>query len=147
MQSWEAAWKAVTLNPVQSRYWQPKAPEELYDITADPHNIHNLADDPAHQQVLERMRNTLRDWQLQTRDAGMIPESRLEELSHDTTIYAYAACEGYPLERVVETAWVASSRDSSQIGMLIKRFKDPSPRSEEHTSELQSLMRISYDVF
>src|SRR3546814_17320700 len=87
MQSWEAAWKAGTLNPVQSRYWQPKAPEELYDITADPHNIHNLADDPAHQQVLERMRNTLQDWQLQKRDAGILPKSRLEELSNDTTHY------------------------------------------------------------
>src|SRR3546814_3368705 len=27
------------------------------------------------------------------------------------------------------------------------REPQPSPRSEEHTSELQSLMRISYDVF
>src|SRR3546814_3334413 len=26
-------------------------------------------------------------------------------------------------------------------------YVPPSPRSEEHTSELQSLMRISYDVF
>src|SRR3546814_9248458 len=28
-----------------------------------------------------------------------------------------------------------------------RRFPAPSPRSEEHTSELQSLMRISYAVF
>src|SRR3546814_5205209 len=30
---------------------------------------------------------------------------------------------------------------------LIKRPHDTAPRSEEHTSELQSLMRISYAVF
>src|SRR3546814_2427850 len=30
---------------------------------------------------------------------------------------------------------------------LILRAPHPSPRSEEHTSELQSLMRISYAVF
>src|SRR3546814_5060486 len=29
----------------------------------------------------------------------------------------------------------------------LRRLDDPAPRSEEHTSELQSLMRISYAVF
>src|SRR3546814_12580968 len=34
------------------------------------------------------------------------------------------------------------------IGPAVRFFKDPSDaRSEEHTSELQSLMRISYAVF
>src|SRR3546814_7873520 len=32
--------------------------------------------------------------------------------------------------------------------IIVRRLKDASPaRSEEHTSELQTLMRISYDVF
>src|SRR3546814_4116704 len=31
--------------------------------------------------------------------------------------------------------------------ILLYRFTDPKVRSEEHTSELQSLMRISYAVF
>src|SRR3546814_9473933 len=47
-----------------------------------------------------------------------------------------------------------------RLGLLLKEFRDPlaelpeeaastrhRPRSEEHTSELQSLMRISYAVF
>src|SRR3546814_3649721 len=33
------------------------------------------------------------------------------------------------------------------IGMPADRFEDQRARSEEHTSELQSLMRISYAVF
>src|SRR3546814_16737216 len=33
------------------------------------------------------------------------------------------------------------------IGRIQKSGKDIQPRSEEHTSELQSLMRISYAVF
>src|SRR3546814_11510742 len=32
-------------------------------------------------------------------------------------------------------------------GQRDRRFQLPQPRSEEHTSELQSLMRISYAVF
>src|SRR3546814_6167113 len=35
---------------------------------------------------------------------------------------------------------------STQSG-LVHHARDRSPRSEEHTSELQSLMRISYAVF
>src|SRR3546814_2328771 len=54
-----------------------------------------------------------------------------------------------PVVRVVGTGWVASA------GALIyaaaqreNRFALPNTRrSEEHTSELQSLMRISYAVF
>src|SRR3546814_6155344 len=35
----------------------------------------------------------------------------------------------------------------SIIGEVWRPARDPRPRSEEHTSELQSLMRISYAVF
>src|SRR3546814_6752860 len=37
--------------------------------------------------------------------------------------------------------------DGAQIIMLARRIEAPDGRSEEHTSELQSLMRISYAVF
>src|SRR3546814_3428488 len=36
---------------------------------------------------------------------------------------------------------------SSRTLTLPRRWECPKPRSEEHTSELQSLMRISYAVF
>src|SRR3546814_3395924 len=53
------------------------------------------------------------------------------------------------------TAWVAlstrSSNSSSAMGVTPRELgrsgDHGSPRSEEHTSELQSLMRISYAVF
>ncbi|NOX56372.1 MAG: sulfatase [Planctomycetes bacterium] len=33
-----------------------KPPEELYDLQVDPHELHNVADDPRYREVLERMR-------------------------------------------------------------------------------------------
>src|SRR3546814_9380787 len=38
-------------------------------------------------------------------------------------------------------------RENGLLFCLSRRRRHPSPRSEEHTSELQSLMRISYAVF
>src|SRR3546814_2929060 len=38
-------------------------------------------------------------------------------------------------------------RGDGRGGSERKRMEGPCPRSEEHTSELQSLMRISYAVF
>src|SRR3546814_5621156 len=40
-----------------------------------------------------------------------------------------------------------ASRNSSAVGMAFKLASLRAPKSEEHTSELQSLMRISYAVF
>lgn len=67
-------WQAV-LRRGDTRYGQrtvdallhrPK--EELYDLQADPNEIHNLAGDPAHAEVLANLRSQLRDWQKRTSD-------------------------------------------------------------------------------
>ncbi|MFS8617974.1 MAG: sulfatase-like hydrolase/transferase [Solitalea sp.] len=127
MRSWEAAWRAGTLNETQSRFWKPKPPEELYDVTADPHNIHNLAGDPAFRKVLERMRKQLRNWQLSTRDAGLIPESMMEALPPETTIRQFALGPDYPMEKILETAEMASSRDPEFLDELISALSDSNP--------------------
>lgn len=54
-----------------------KTVEELYDVEADPHEIHNLAGDPAHAARLEAMRKVHLQWVQDTKDTGLIPESEL----------------------------------------------------------------------
>ena len=67
--------EAGKLTAVAERYFAPTKPvEELYDCDADPHNIHNLAADPGHAQVLRRMRAAHRQWVEDTKDLGLIPE-------------------------------------------------------------------------
>jgi len=46
----------------------PRAPEELYDVEADPHELRNLAGDPAHAAILREMRRALEAWQRDTGD-------------------------------------------------------------------------------
>ena len=70
--------KAMTL--AQLLFFRPDKPqEELYDITMDPHEINNLADSPAYQPVLRRMRTALDQWQKETLDLGLLPEDQLKE--------------------------------------------------------------------
>ncbi len=53
---------------------EKRPPEELYDLTADPHEVNNLAADPKHKAVLEAMRKKLADWEEATGDKGRKPE-------------------------------------------------------------------------
>ncbi len=54
-----------------------KPVEEFYDLEADPHEINNLADDPAYQEPIATMRAALRDWQNENGDLGLMPECEI----------------------------------------------------------------------
>src|SRR3546814_5509520 len=51
------------------------------------------------------------------------------------------------LDRGLSDDTPARASRKALVGMLVRPSLDPLMRSEEHTSELQSLMRISYAVF
>ena len=104
------------LNPVQDRYFQPKPTEELYDMEADPHMIHNLAGDPQHADVLERMRQELHQWQLRTRDLGLISEYEMHRRAADSTQYELVrATRVIPLTRILPVAELAGQRDAENL--------------------------------
>ena len=48
--------------------------EQLFDTEADPHEIENLAADPAYQSELQRLRAALDKWQGEVGDLGLVPE-------------------------------------------------------------------------
>jgi arylsulfatase A-like enzyme len=66
---------AGKLTPVQEVLCAPTMPEEeLYDLDADPWEIHNLAKSPEHQEVLKRLRGALETWIKESDDQGRFPE-------------------------------------------------------------------------
>jgi arylsulfatase A-like enzyme len=66
---------AGNLSPIPDSYFAPRKPtEELYDVSADPHEINNLASDPTYAPTLERLREVHLQWVRDTRDTGLIPE-------------------------------------------------------------------------
>ncbi len=92
MLAWKTAYDAGTLAPEHARFFEPDAPEELYDLTADPAEVHNLANDPQHADVLRKMRLGLHNLQREIGDVDLLPEAEMHrrfagsspyELGHD----------------------------------------------------------------
>ena len=56
---WLEMFEAGELNKVQSRFWEPRSSEELYDLTADPFETKNLIGDRQHRATLKKFRAAL----------------------------------------------------------------------------------------
>ena len=70
--------EAGELDEIQSLWFRETKPtEELFDVNADPHEVNNLADDPAYAQKLEELRGVLHEWVANSNDTGMMPEPAL----------------------------------------------------------------------
>ncbi len=89
-----------------------KPVEELYDVDADPHEIHNLAEDPSYAGKLQEMRAALAQWQNEIGDIGLIPEAEIEILEQLVgsryQILRAGPNAGQTLGRLVEIATKAS---------------------------------------
>ncbi|TWU66734.1 sulfatase-like hydrolase/transferase [Crateriforma conspicua] len=104
-----------------------KPVEELYDCVADPHQVNNLADDPAFADQLKRMRDAHLRWVKQTRDIGLIPEpiiiERRETLGNEYAILRQPGQES-TVARIADTAVLASSGPSA-LPDLVRATDDP----------------------
>jgi ferric-dicitrate binding protein FerR (iron transport regulator) len=81
--------KAMT--EAQEIFFLPEKPaEELYDLSADPHEVKNLANSGSHQSELKRLRQALEQWQKETKDLGSIPEDKLRERMRPGGVWAQA---------------------------------------------------------
>lgn len=61
------------------RRYHTRPAEELYDLTADPHELKNLADDPGHTDRLKAFRADLDAWMRQQGDQGLTTERALPD--------------------------------------------------------------------
>lgn len=129
---WQELYNTSELVPPQTYVWESKPAEELYDLISDPQEVHNLADSPYHQDVLDRMRTVHRRHMFETRDVHFLPESEMHrrakgtsapiwEVDGDeaTTIYEMAQDpERYPMERIFAVAELAVSRSFHALPKL-----------------------------
>ena len=109
----------------QKSWWQPTKPlEELYDTSADPHEIHNLADSTQHKAILERLRGAHRKWMAETHDIGLLLEPEMHIRAEGSTPYEIARQPGkYPQQRILAAADLVA-RGPDQLDKLIRLSED-----------------------
>jgi hypothetical protein len=100
--------------------------EELYDNGRDPHHIHNLASDPAHRSVLERMRRECVGWMERTGDLGLLPEYELELRSRASTPHDIATDVNVnPLRALLEAAQACNELNPANLPRLLMLLENP----------------------
>ena len=116
-----------SLSSDANKYFAPFKPvEELYDTTADPHELTNLAEESQYAEVLKRMRHEHLEWVERTKDLGLIPEPILaERASSIGHHYGILRGEGGDaLARRVARAAVQASAGESALADLLTAMDD-----------------------
>lgn len=68
------------LNEFQAQWFRSSKPrEELFDVKNDPHELHNIAEDPVHAATLAELRDEMDRWMLEIDDKSLMGESQYIE--------------------------------------------------------------------
>ncbi len=125
---WKQLYDEGKLAPPQTFFWEPKPPEELYDLESDRDEVKNLAASSAHQSKLEELRQAQRDHLLRIRDVGFLVEAEMHRRAQGTTIYEMGHDPRlYPLERILEMAEAASRLQPEAMPTLEQGLGDADP--------------------
>lgn len=120
---------AGQLSPEAALFFREQKPiEELYDTEVDPHELHNLADDPAYAAVLEKMRGELDRWMTEIGDLALVPEPTLDELKRPGGKWSKTATPG--VQRVARdggksTLNLVAGTPGSSIGWRVAGSSGP----------------------
>ena len=118
--------EAGTLPETAELYFASRKPvEELYDTEADPHEIHNLIDDPAFHKVLEEMRKAHLQWVRETKDLGLIAEPIIieKERQAGSRYQILRQSDGTKLSNDIAEVAVLASAGPQALPKLLKAIK------------------------
>jgi arylsulfatase A-like enzyme len=124
MQSWEQAYLQGKCNDMQSAFWEPKSSEELYNTEKDPWEVHNLAEDPAYREVLERMRKANDEWVTRILDTGFIPEGERNIRAGNLPFYDYMRSGEVPFKDILKAADLASLGKKENLAQMNEWLKN-----------------------
>ena len=114
LEQWQAEDK---LTEAQKPFMTATRPEEeLYDLQADPHEVKNLAEDPAHRDTLLALRKKLADWIVETGDQGATSEPE------SVTDYWMAEAQGRHEKALKERGLTLDSTPAEHVAWWEKRL-------------------------
>lgn len=103
---------AGRLNELESSLIAARQPNEyLFDLDADPWQVHNLAEDGAYAEKLGHFRGALQAHLKEIKDVNFMPEYELASRSKTGTAYAFRRDEKvYPIEEILTVAAMVGNR-------------------------------------
>jgi uncharacterized sulfatase len=125
--TWKRMFDAGQLDEVQSAFWKPHPPEELYDLVADPEETKNLVNDPKHATTLAKFRQELQRSHLEYADLGLIPEVDLLAFAKRKKISPRAALdypELFPLNKIFDAAEAMTGSSANKEQLVTKMLSD-----------------------
>jgi arylsulfatase A-like enzyme len=102
-QEWLDLFNEGKLNDVQSRFFMPRQPEELYDVEADPYETINLATDPRYANVVKDLSEKMTQWVKKNNDLSFYPESVLRREAFDNPV-VFGKSHREEISRLVDVA-------------------------------------------
>ena len=102
-QEWWELFLSGELNEIQSQFFRPRPPEQLFDLERDPHELQNLVGDSAYTEILNDMRSSLSNKVKDINDLSMFPESVLLEEAFEDPV-SFGRNNADRIERLIETA-------------------------------------------
>ncbi len=126
--AWERAWKDGSLSKRHREIWESHHDtEELYDLTRDPWEIDNLAQDPRHQGKLVELRQRLRATMTAARDTGIVPEALFGTLGAGGPVADYVQSDRFDYSEAIDVAFAATQRDVKALPKLKSALKAHHP--------------------
>lgn len=125
--AWEQHHLDGKTNEITGRFFEPRVSEEFYDNASDFDNVHNLIDDPVHQEKITELKAELRERQLELFDSGLMPEKMRERRAAANGVTLYEMVRNkklYPLEAYLDAADLALARDTSNLETFSSRLSD-----------------------
>lgn len=101
---WRDLYNEGKLGSDQRLFFEPKAPEMLFDLSSDPHEVKNLASEPAHREKLLEMRRALQEQLKSLPDLSFVPESVLYDEALTDPV-------GYGKRHAIEIAELINTAD------------------------------------
>ena len=121
---WHEMYHSGKLSDIQSKFWQTKPAEELYDLNNDQDEVNNLAKSKKHNDIIKRLRRAHVKWVKDVRDIGFLPEAEVHSRSKNDSPYEMGHdTKRYDLDNIFQAANIATrlgKKNTEKLPELMK---------------------------